>query len=743
MTRFPFGSWRAPALLGAVALAACSAGHEPGAIEPAAVEPSPSPAAVERYVTCYADGTSEETLLPVMDAPSAAAKAGGATSRQALSSCSPIGAQNIAVLYVTWDGATGLMSTKDEVEAAFFGGDPSLKGYWEDASRGRTTATGAVYGPYTLARPYTCSALDLSELAAAAYAAADADVDFTQYTRVVIVSPQGPDSGCAIMGTSQLGCSQKSTAGDGTFMASTSYLLNWYLTPQVRGAALAAHELGHALGLGHAVSQNFGPGDSLAPLGKASFGAVTDYSGSFSVMGNAAVQRGHYSAPHQERLGWLDGRVATVETAGTVHLAPYEAAIAAAPQAVKIRRSAAANEWIYLELRTNVGAYESLLNPLAFTGLVVHQQVSPTDTRSYQVDLAPQTTTTVDGVLAFGGTFVDPWTGLSVSVGQPDETGVDVAISYGAPTCTQASPSVTSATTFAATAAGAPTSFTVTIRNNDAATCAPGLFMTSNLRPTGWGGVISPATLVLAPGESGVVTFTVTPAAGAVVGTTSTVTARSYRYGIMGNAYPQVFVCGVSAPPTLTFTASSANVEASFDASFTGTVRNDACGALAFPLTSPTPNTWAATFTPASLSLSPGQTGSFTLKKAVPLSAPLGSTVVDVATGGATATAAVNVTAPKLRLVTSAVGTPRKNKPLTLSAAVTYGKPLAPAGLSVAFVVRAPSGQAQVLYATTNASGVAAATYVPVELGTHSAYSTTTYQGASGSSTLLTFAVSN
>ena len=59
-------------------------------------------------------------------------------------------------------------------------------------------------------------------------------------------------------------------------------------------------------------------------------------------------------------------------------------------------------------------------------------------------------------------------------------------------------------------AAGAGVSYTLTVRNNDSATCAASTFGLSSLVPSGWTGAFGVAAVSLNPGASANTSMTVT-----------------------------------------------------------------------------------------------------------------------------------------------------------------------------------------------------------------------------------------
>ncbi len=163
------------------------------------------------------------------------------------STCSATGVQNTAVLLVTFPGATPPSNiTPQSVYDMFFSPTgPSLDGYWREASYGQTSATGNVFGWYTLDSSYAnCGRLDLLRDAAIT-AATSAGVKFQNYQRIFIVTT---DFGCGWTGLSMGGCTTLNSP-TGSFTASVSFLDASWQRSQAEGAENAAHEGGHNMGL--------------------------------------------------------------------------------------------------------------------------------------------------------------------------------------------------------------------------------------------------------------------------------------------------------------------------------------------------------------------------------------------------------------------------------------------------------------------------------------------------------------
>jgi M6 family metalloprotease-like protein len=452
------------------------------------------------------------------------------------SACTPAGVQNSVILLVTFPGVPPPAGvTPQTVYDTFFGtAARSADGYWRETSYGKTSATGQVFGWYTLDAAYTCS--QYSQLRDAALRAADTDVYFPSYSRIYIVFP-GP-SGCGWAGLSTVGCGSIS-AGDGTFTASTSWLLSNYINGD-QGVKLATHEGGHALGLSHARSQDYGT-EALGPL--ATPGTLSEYGDAFSTMGYWNL--GHYSAPHKAMLNWLapTSNIQTVQTNGIYTLAPLE--IPGGLQALKVQRGTGSSEYLWLEYRQRLGNYDNAIGSQVYSGALVHHQDTSSGLATNLLDFTPETAAWTDPAQAAGKTWTDPYSNVSFTVQSATASGLTVVVNYGPLPCVPAAPGIVINPNNPSVLAGAAVTYTLTLTNNDSAGCASSTFSLSSGSAGGWVTSINPSVLVLSPGQTASSTITVTVPAGTVPATyTSTVTIFA-----AGMSFTTTLTCSVVPPP--------------------------------------------------------------------------------------------------------------------------------------------------------------------------------------------------
>lgn len=598
--------------------------------------------------------------------------------------CSPLGTQNVAVLLVNFPGFPALAFTPQNVRDIFFSPDGrSVDGFWREGSYNQTSATGNVFGTYTLNQSYTCDRF--SDMLTAAIAAADGDVDFRQYNRVFVVFPE--TAGCGWAGLSGLGCSTLNSPSHGPFTASASWLVNGYMTNRNYGVNLAAHEGGHGLGLHHSSSRDFGP-EPLGPVG--SPGTLDEYGDGLSSMGGWNL--GHYATQHKAVLGWLAPETGyrTVQSSGTFSLPPL-ATPGGGLRGLKVQRGAGNDAWLWIENKKALGLYESTLPPEAFSGALIHYEDSTTGLHTHVIDFTPQTQYFYDAPLAAGSTWKDPYTDLSLSVSNGASGTLNVVVTYGSGStaCVNNVPAVVISPMNPSVNAGASVSYTLTVTNRNSTGCAPGVFFLSAALPVGWNASFSPASLNLAPGQSGSVTVSEAIPASASAGTypiSITADAGGYPATVDANTTvlaPPPPTC-TSANPGVAMSPGNAAATPGASVSFTVTVRNNdgsGCPSGSFNLSSAAPAGWVSSLSPASLTLAPGQSGSVTLTKSVPAQSAAGTYQASVNVAGTTnyGSAAASITV--------AVSPPVNCTPATPAVALSPGTSTALIGGSVKYTL--------------------------------------------------------
>ncbi len=424
-------------------------------------------------------------------------------------------------------------------------GGRSVDGYWRDASYNKASASGVVVGPYTI--PWHSCNTDYYNLRQAAINAADSQVNFTQYTRVMLIFAAS-DCGWAGLGT--LGCSTLSSA-DGSFQASTSWNIAGQMQSIDNGVQLATHEGGHNLTLHHAATRYFtnatsGLAEPIGPIGTA--GTHSEYGDRHSSMGSWNL--GHYAAPHKQQIGWFAGsNVQTVETNGSFSIQPFEN-ITSGVQALKVRRGTGNDAWFWLEFRQAIGLYDSTLGAQVRSGGLIHHTDASTGTYTHLLDFTPSTGNNFSDAAKLPGTgfYIDPYTNLTFSVdsitGTAPSSALNVTVNYGAVPCVTANPTVSITPSSLSGVAGAALNYTVNVTNNDTSGCTASNFALTTTLPSGWSTTMV-GTLNIAPGSTSSTTMTKTIPASIGAGS-NTVNATATRGA---NTATATATANVTVPP--------------------------------------------------------------------------------------------------------------------------------------------------------------------------------------------------
>ncbi len=370
----------------------------------------------------------------------------------------PTGPQTTVVLIVNLrDKAATLTPTA--AKQMMFGTSNSVDALYREASFGKVSFTGDVFGPITIAN--SASETDEWKWAYAADDVAKAQgVNFANYKRRVYVFP---DTSAIEYG------------GLGTIGGSPSRA--WVYDDD---ATTFAHELGHNLGLQHAATPDYEYGDGSCPMGNPS-GLV------------------HHNAPHKAELGWIPAaQIQTVAATGTFQVANTEEDRSLV-QILKIAKPDT-GEAYWVSYRSAIGYDATNLSWRYRARTSIHRFTK--GEKSYLL-----------ANLADGESWSDSANKITIKQTSHDAQKATVSVWFGP---VPFAPTVTVGSTYGS--AGAPRTVSVTVTNNDSSSSAASTFTLSTTPPAGWTASVSPTTLTLAAGASGTATLTVTPSATATAG---------------------------------------------------------------------------------------------------------------------------------------------------------------------------------------------------------------------------------
>jgi chitodextrinase len=338
---------------------------------------------------------------------------------------------------------------------------------------------------------------------------------------------------------------------------------------------------------------------------------ITDFMGT----GNNKLR--HNNAPHKDQMGWLQGaQVQTITQSGTYDIAPLEPlpVDSLAPQAIKIFK-ADSGEYYYLSYRRAIG-FDTSLSPISqLDRLAVHRATG--DGSGGNTYLLAQ--------LTDGESHVDAVNGITITVISHNSDYVTVELSLNGsdptPTCTAGIPQLSLSPASQSANAGSTLDYAIHVTNQDSDACANSTFALNDSIPTGWTGTLSPASLNLAPGQSGTAVLSVTSAASATastytVGVNVTDNNEAVHSASDSASYTVAQACAVAAPG-LSLSPGSQSGDAGATLAYTILLMNNdsaSCNASTFDLTIATlPSGWNGSLSTQSLALSPGATGTATL----------------------------------------------------------------------------------------------------------------------------------
>ena len=393
------------------------------------------------------------------------------------------GEQRTIVMLVNFQNNTSTPYSVASAEQVTF---QTTSDFFRESSYGQTWLTGDVFGWLTIPMDAPASSCDYYKIATLAEeAAVGAGAKLADYTRRIIAFPQA--SGCGWWGVGNVGGNPSRAWVNG------SYALK-----------VVAHELGHNFGDWHSKSRSCDSGGCT----------TSEYGDSHDVMGNPSS--GHMTAFQKERLGWLDygssPPIQTVSAAGAYWIDAYEPD-GSGPKALRILKSVDSSgrrTWYYAEVRTPSGFDSDIAS-----GVLLHTGSEASGDSSFQIDLAPATTT-FDRILDPSQTFTDPDTGMSITTTSAGSAGAWVQVSYDGGVCATSAPTVALLPTANQTVAlNQAADYVVRLTNKDSAGCASASFALSAAVPSGWNGTYGQSVVVVPPGAAAEVALTIVPADGA------------------------------------------------------------------------------------------------------------------------------------------------------------------------------------------------------------------------------------
>lgn len=310
----------------------------------------------------------DSVRIRALEVPGASGSVAAEMSVQSPTSAGTTGPQWTAVILVS-AGSAGAhpYSSAHAASLIYPSANPgSARNFFLQASYNQSTITGSgpagaegtsadVYGPYIISH----GSCDFTTIRNQAIAAADNDINYNNYHRVIIVWNR---PGCGNGGVANVRTVGFSTA-EGTQRLGVAMVFNTGFGP-TSGAnptvgRVTLHEYGHSLGVWHGNALECG---SVAIGSGTCFS--TEYGDRADVMGTGSY--GHLNAAHKDILGWLTGaRLNTVTSGGTYALNAYENSTDNV-KAIRIPRmrngSGTVTGYYYLEYRQPSAPFDDYLS---------------------------------------------------------------------------------------------------------------------------------------------------------------------------------------------------------------------------------------------------------------------------------------------------------------------------------------------------------------------------------------------
>ena len=437
-----------------------------------------------------------------------------------------LGEQRTLVLLVEWDDRP-LAATPEQVNPYVFGVTNSLADFYYQASGGKTTTTGDIFGPFNLGPVYeNCVSCNVRE-AMIQLSAQHPEIDLATYKRVILMK-----EGLFGMGDFPHPDSITKTLPDGRQVLQTWTAADWGSNT----THLLIHESGHSFGAAHsnflACETYFGD-DATACRNIEAGNLFTYMSGTRS--------RGAFNTISKGSAGWLEDGVDTVTaSAGRFTLAPKERESGTGirqlilPYGIISDFNGTDPDPLYhygevsaaytVEYRQPIG-YDVDFHPCMTSnpprpdlcpyeyGVFVNLDTVSTDPSrpwhyNHLIDAHPGTDGDIaldsyDAALLGGEGYYDATIGQSVSVVSLSPTGADIILAQDPEGCTRRMPEIgpIRRTPSGQIVPGDEVTYEFTVTNHDDVACGASIFGFFPTLPEGWS--LAQAELTVEPQQTG------------------------------------------------------------------------------------------------------------------------------------------------------------------------------------------------------------------------------------------------
>lgn len=393
--------------------------------------------------------------------------------------------------------------TVEQVKSWTFTDPKSVAAYYSEVSNGKLHLTGDVFGWLTTDITAGTGCPDRTAAVDAKNKLLSQGVDISTYNYIIYAFPK---ISCGYSGMVY-------NLGNEAWINE-----NYNQSTAIVPVSTVIHEFGHMLGLSHANSH-----ECYTTAGvRTSFGPSfqcdsNEYGDPFDVMGNVGNSR-HLSAFYKGKVNFLyPGNMVEVATSGQYVIYPAENDLPTNIQSLRIPvgtdYQTGLTNYYYLEYRRPYGIFDTFdsADPVV-NGISIRLGSNYSDLHdvSNLIDTTSSTTTFNDAALGVGKTFNDTYHGVRIKTISVSSDSVTADILKYSPPCTRSIPKVVLNPSTAYGLRGEKVQHALTIGNSDTPTCGPSTFtVIPTLPTTGWTQNPTKLTVVLNPGESSQLYFTI------------------------------------------------------------------------------------------------------------------------------------------------------------------------------------------------------------------------------------------